>query len=75
MCKRFEYGQTLIGSRSPHVCAGNILLVENVYNDDIDRYLNLTEEIVCINSIGQNILQRLNGCDYQKGRLRGFSAQ
>lgn len=69
--KRFDYDQTIIGSRSPHVCQGNILLAENRYYTEIDEYFNFTDEIVCINSIGDNILQRLSGCDCHKGRLRG----
>ena len=62
-CKKFAYGKRLLGSRSPHVCVGNILLTNNVANEQIDKYFNLTEEIVCINSIGENILQRLSGAD------------
>lgn len=56
MSLRFDNGQRLLGSRSPHVCQGNILLANNVHIPDIQRYFNLTEEIVCINSIGENIL-------------------
>lgn len=66
MSLRFDDGQRLLGSRSPHVCQGNILLTDNLYVDDVAKYMNLTEEIVCINSIGENILQRLSGCDYPK---------
>ncbi len=43
---------------------GNIWLAENKENQLIDRYLNLTDEIVCINSIGENVLQRLSGSDF-----------
>lgn len=60
---RFEYGKTLLGSRSPHVTMGNIWLATNTENKLIDCYFNLTEEIVCINSIGENVLQRLSGAD------------
>lgn len=60
---RFEYGKTILGSRSPHVTMGNVLLVRNVANEKIDKYFNLTNEIVYINSIGENILQRLSGAD------------
>ncbi len=60
---RFEYGKTVLGSRSPHVTMGNILLATNVANSDIDTYFNMTNEIVYINSIGENILQRLSGAD------------
>lgn len=61
--KRFEYGERLLGSRSPHPSVGSILLVNNIDNELIDKYFNLTNEIVCINSIGENILQKLNGAD------------
>ncbi len=60
---RFAYGKTLLGSRSPHVTMGNVLLAQNVASEEIDRYFNLTNEIVYINSIGENILQRLSGAD------------
>ena len=70
MSLRFDDGQRLLGSRSPHVCQGNILLTDNIHVPEVNQYMNLTEEIVCINSIGENILQRLSGCDYHKGRLR-----
>ena len=29
-----------------------------------NKYLNLTDEIVCVNSIGENTLQRLSGADF-----------
>ena len=42
---------------------GNILLAQNVASENIDKYFNMTNEIVYINSIGENILQRLSGAD------------
>ena len=67
--KRFEYNKTILGSRSPHVCAGNILLVTNVVSDDIDTYFDLSNEVVCVNAIGENIQQRLNGADYDSDTM------
>lgn len=61
---RFEYNKTLLASRSPHVTIGNIWLPHNSENKLIDCYFNLTDEIVCINSIGENVLQRLSGADF-----------
>lgn len=61
---RFEYNKTLLASRSPHVTIGNIWLPHNTENKLIDCYFNLTNEIVCINSIGENVLQRLSGADF-----------
>ncbi len=66
---RFEYNKILSGSRSPHVTMGNILLVTNRENQLIDHYFNLTDEIVCINSIGENILQRLSGADFDSDTM------
>lgn len=61
---RFGYDRILLGSRSPHVTMGNIWLATNKENKLIDCYFNLTDEIVCINSIGENVLQRLSGADF-----------
>lgn len=67
--KRFEYDKTILGSRSPHVCSGNILLVNNVASDEIDKYFDLSNEVVYVNAIEENIQQRLNGCDYDSDSI------
>lgn len=66
---RFKYDKKLLGSRSPHVCVGNVLLVNNVKSEVLHKYFNLTQEIVCVNAIGENILQRLSGADYDSDTL------
>lgn len=66
---RFPYGKKILGSRSPHVCVSNILLSNNVECALIDKYFNLTDEIICINSIGENILERLNGADFDSDTI------
>lgn len=66
---RFEYGKKLLGSRSPHICAGNILLANNVASENIDKYFYLTEEIVCVNSVNENILEKLNGADFDSDTI------
>lgn len=66
---RFGYGERLLCSRSPHVCTGNILLVDNAANASYDKYFNLTPEIVCVTACGFNIQQRLNGCDYDSDTM------
>lgn len=60
---RFDNGVDLLGSRSPHVTIANVLLAKNIWYDDIEKYMNPTKEIVYINSIGENILERLSGAD------------
>lgn len=60
---RYAYGKKILGCRSPHISTSNILIAENMRHDLIDRYFNLTDEIVCINAIGENTLERLSGAD------------
>lgn len=60
---RFAFGSRLLGSRSPHVTMGNVLLTNNVECPEVTKYVNLTEEIVCVNSIEENLLNRLSGAD------------
>jgi len=66
---RYEYGATILGSRSPHVTIGNILLTKNASCDVIDKYFNITPNIICINSINENILERLSDSDFDSDSL------
>lgn len=68
-CKRFENGVKLLCARSPHITMGNLYLVENNLDGDIWNYFDLGENIVCVNAIGENIQQRLNGCDYDSDTM------
>lgn len=68
-CKRFQFNQTILGSRSPHVTMGNVLLTTNRDNAEIRKYFNTTNEIVCVNSIGENILFRLSGADFDSDTM------
>lgn len=61
---RFENRKEILGSRSPHVTIGNILITKNILQDSIKKYMNPTNEIVYINSIKENILERLSGADF-----------
>lgn len=62
--QRFEFNHTILGSRSPHVTSGNVWLTKNVDSEEIRMYLNLSNEVVCVNSIGENLLMRLSGADF-----------
>lgn len=66
---RYVYGKKILGCRSPHISTSNILITENMRHDLIDRYFNLTDEIVCINAIGENTLERLSGADYDSDQM------
>lgn len=61
--KNFK-NEKVVLCRSPHVAAGNLTLLDNVYVSEIDEYFVLTDNIICLNAIGENILERLSGADY-----------
>lgn len=67
----FDFGQTVLGARSPLVTMGNVLLAKNQDNDDIKKYFHITNEIVCVNSINENLLEKLSGADQIKVCLYG----
>ena len=67
--KRFVNGAKLLCARSPHITMGNLYCVENNLDGDIWNYFDLDKNIVCVNAIGENIQQRLNGCDYDSDAM------
>ena len=67
--ERFEYGQRLLGTRSPHINSGDVLLVNNVSNELYEKYFVSSKEVVHINSINENILQRLQGADMDSDQI------
>ena len=67
--KRFDYNKRLLGTRSPHINSGDVLLVNNVECELIDKYFVSSKEVVHINSIGENILQRLQGADFDSDSI------
>ena len=48
---------------------GNLYCAENALGGGIWDYFDLGENIVCVNAIGENIQQRLNGCDYDSDTM------
>ena len=67
--KRFDDGEELLGARNPHITMGNLFLATNRKCKEIDEYFNLTDDIICVNAIGSNLQQRLNGCDYDSDTM------
>ena len=67
--KRFSVGKKLLGTRSPHITMANIYLAENISHAGFYRYFNLSNEIVCVNAICENLQQKLNGADYDSDTL------
>ncbi len=61
--------EELVGSRAPHMCMSNLLYAHNKKPKDLDRWFNLTRNIVVVDSINNNIQQRLNGCDFDSDSM------
>lgn len=68
-CTNFNYNIELLGCRSPHVTMGNLALFKNVECKELDKYFNLSKQIVCVNSIKENILERLSSADFDSDQL------
>lgn len=67
VCRNFEYEKELIGSRSPHVTMGNIWLPKNANKEkskSVLEYFNGSKQIVYVNSIKNNLLERLSSADF-----------
>jgi hypothetical protein len=67
--KAFDYNKELLGCRSPHVTMGNLWVCKNTENDFIDTYFNSSKYIIHINSINNNVLERLSGADFDSDQL------
>lgn len=68
-CPFFEDGEELVGSRAPHMTMGNILYAKNKRLHEVDKWFNLTRNIVVVDAINNNIQQRLNGADYDSDSM------
>jgi len=60
---RFEPDEEILAVRSPHITMGNLWVTKNVRKGLYEQYFNLSRQIICINTIDNNVLQRLNGSD------------
>ena len=68
-CRKFVDGEKLVCARSPHITMGNLYCATNNLSNGIWDYFDLGENIVCVNAVGENIQQRLNGCDYDSDAM------
>ncbi len=68
-CWKFSNGEKMVCARSPHITMGNLYCALNNIANDIWDYFDLGENIVCVNALGENIQQRLNGCDYDSDTM------
>ena len=67
--KSFGYNMELIGIRSPHVTMGNVWCCKNKYNELLDKYFNTSNFIIHVNSIKNNLLERLSSADFDSDQI------
>lgn len=67
--KRFDCNSKLLCARNPHITMGNYYLATNKHYNIYDKYFVLSNEIVCVNAINSDIMNTLNGCDFDSDTM------
>ncbi|KQL54524.1 hypothetical protein AN964_14160 [Heyndrickxia shackletonii] len=57
------FGEEFTICRNPHTSVSNIWIGKCTYNEDIKEYFNLSPNVIVINTIRENVMNRLSGCD------------
>lgn len=65
----FKDKEKTVGFRNPNTSPSNVLISINTKNDKIDKYMNLTDNIVVVNAINFALQDILSGCDYDSDTL------
>lgn len=72
-CSFFKDDEELLGCRSPHVTMGNLLSCKNANRikiiNTISKYFKSSPYIVHINSIENNIMERLSSADFDSDQI------
>lgn len=61
--RRFKEGEYLTGFRSPFNSRNNLTPLHNVYDDRLDRYFDITEQVIAVNLQHTDFQDRNNGSD------------
>lgn len=67
--KLFDFDLELVGFRNPHTAQSNVLIVKNKKSAFVEKYFNLTENIVVVNSINFALQDILSGSDFDSDTL------
>ena len=68
-CSKYRDGAVLTAFRNPHIASGNVLSCKNVYHDEFVRYFSFTDNICVINSYDNDIMDRLQGADFDSDTI------
>ncbi|WP_425204007.1 hypothetical protein [Priestia megaterium] len=67
------FDKEYVAFRNPHTSPNNVLIAKNVRDTNIERYFNLSKNIVCVNAIKFAIQDILSGCDYDSDSMVIFN--
>ncbi|MBY0094922.1 hypothetical protein H7S74_30315 [Priestia aryabhattai] len=67
--KLFPVDKEYVGFRNPHTAPSNVFVGLNKEVEEIDTYFELTKNIICVNSVKHNILNKLSGADFDSDTL------
>jgi len=68
-CNMFDNQEDLVGFRNPNTSPSNVLHMKNKIVPQINRYFNLSENIIAVNAIDFEIQDILSGCDYDSDTM------
>ncbi|WP_369899762.1 hypothetical protein [Bacillus manliponensis] len=68
----FNFNKELVGFRNPNTSPSNVLVAKNIYNEEIEKYINLTKNIVCMNAVNFELQDLLSGSDYDSDAIALF---
>ncbi|MFF1992851.1 hypothetical protein ACFVWC_16545 [Bacillus mycoides] len=68
----FDFNKELVGFRNPNTSPSNVLVAKNIHNEEIEKYINLTKNIVCVNAVDFELQDLLSGCDYDSDTIALF---
>lgn len=63
-CRRFAKGEKIVGFRSPHNSPNNIVVFENIYSEDMDKYFYcMGNNVIVANMLYNDLQPHANGMD------------
>lgn len=68
----FDFDKEYVGFRNPNTSPSNVLVVKNKQVKEIEKYFNLTPNIVCVNAINFALQDILSGADYDSDTVLLF---
>ena len=74
-CTLYGEDAELVGFRNPNTSPSNVLVVKNTYSSLINKYFNLTHNIIAVNAINFPIQDILSGCDYDSDTMLVISEE